>query len=222
MKFSERLKALRESRSLTQVQIANITGLARSTISLYEAGKREPNLDTLKVLADYFNVDTDYLPGNASPSNSSTRSSFSKYRGSGNTFRIPVLGSVVADTPFEADQNIEEYEEIKSSMGDPRDYFALRVHEHSMEPRLMDGDTVIVKKQDNLVIGQVAVAVVLIPGSEGTVKQVRKTEKGILLIGFNQDSYIPQFYTNEEIQQLPIRIVGIVVESRHKWKTTLS
>lgn len=216
MKFSERLKTVRQSKSLTQEQVAHIMGVTRSAVSLYEAGQREPSYDQLKLLADYYNVSTDYLLGYATRDNGSDESTFSKYRGSREGyFRIPVLGSVVAGIPVDAIQDIEDYEEIKSAMGDPRDYFALRVRGRSMEPRLMDGDTIIVRKQEDVDSGQTAV--VLVNGNEGTVKQVKKSSKGILLIGFNQAVYEPHFYTNEEIEELPVRIAGVVVESRHKW-----
>lgn len=209
---------MRIAKSLTQEQLARIMGVTRSAISFYEAGQREPSYEQLKLLADYYNVSTDYLLGNDSHESSQRNESiFAKYRESENSFRIPVLTSVAGDIPIETSQGAEDFEYISSSIGDPRDYFAIHVHGCSMEPRLMDGDTIIVKKQDDLVIGQVAIAVVLISENKETVKQVRKTEKGMLLIGFNQKAYVPQFYTNEEIRQLPIRIAGVVIESRHRW-----
>ncbi|MDE8082159.1 helix-turn-helix transcriptional regulator [Erysipelothrix rhusiopathiae] len=61
--FSNRFKELRLSKKLTQKQIAKIFGLAESTISMYESGKREPNFDQLDEFADYFNVDLNYLLG---------------------------------------------------------------------------------------------------------------------------------------------------------------
>lgn len=61
--FSNRFKELRLSKKLTQKQIAQIFGLAESTISMYESGKREPNFDQLDEFADYFNVDLNYLLG---------------------------------------------------------------------------------------------------------------------------------------------------------------
>ena len=212
MRFNERLKSLRKARSLTQEDLAHITKLSRSAIAAYETGAREPNLETLKMLADYFNVGTDYLLGNATQERATT---FSKYCGEENYFKIPVLGTVVAGIPIEAIQDIEGHEEISATMGDPRDYFALRVRGRSMEPRLMEGDTIIVKKQEDLISGQTAV--LLIKKNEWTVKRVKKSEKGILLLGFNQAMCEPQFYTNEEIHELPIRIAGVVVESRQKW-----
>lgn len=61
--FSTRFKELRNKRKLTQKQIADIFGLAESTISMYESGNREPNFDQLDEFADFFNVDLNYLLG---------------------------------------------------------------------------------------------------------------------------------------------------------------
>ena len=84
-----------------------------------------------------------------------------------------------------------------------------------MEPHLLPGDTIIVHKQEDIDSGKVAV--VLINGNEGTVKQVKKIPEGIILVGYNAAVYEPHFYSNEEILSLPVRIAGVVVESRHKW-----
>lgn len=200
--LGNRLKMLRREYQLTQKDLAKMFGVSPKAISFYELNERQPPNELLIQLAKYFNVTTDYLLGqDEQPAPS--------------VCRIPVLGTVVAGIPIEAIQDIEDYEEIPATMGDPRDYFALRIRGRSMEPRLMEGDTIIVRKQDCLDSGQVAV--VLINGNEATVKQVKKSDKGILLIGFNQAVYEPHFYTNEEIMDLPVRIAGIVVESRHKW-----
>ena len=66
--FSETLKALRKERGLTQKELAeklstSIDKIATSTIGMYEQGRREPDFDTLDLLADFFNVDTDFLLG---------------------------------------------------------------------------------------------------------------------------------------------------------------
>lgn len=200
--LGKRLKAIREERQLTQKDLATLLGMTPKAISFYELGERQPSNELLLKLAQYFGVSTDYLLGLEKEESPKVN-------------RIPVLGTVVAGIPIEAIQDIEDYEEIPATWGDPRDYFALRIRGRSMEPRLLEGDTIIVKKQEDLISGQTAV--VLINGNEGTVKQVRKSTKGITLIGFNPMVYEPHFYTNEEILELPIRIAGIVVESRHKW-----
>ena len=69
-KFSNSLKELREEHHLSQRQLADILGLAYSTVAMYENGKREPNYETLENIADYFNVDMNYLLGKSIIKNS--------------------------------------------------------------------------------------------------------------------------------------------------------
>lgn len=64
--FKNSLKELRKQKHLTQEQLAQNVGLAKSTISMYENGKREPDLETLELFADYFNVDMNKLTGKPS------------------------------------------------------------------------------------------------------------------------------------------------------------
>lgn len=60
----EKIKLLRKQNNLTLKELAEKIGVAESTVSLYENGKREPSLDILKKIAKIFNVSTDYLLGN--------------------------------------------------------------------------------------------------------------------------------------------------------------
>ena len=83
-----------------------------------------------------------------------------------------------------------------------------------MEPRIKDGDVVIVQKQDDCDSGDVAV--VLVNGDEATVKRIKKEPEGIMLIP-NNPSYEPKFYSNAEIENLPVKILGKVVELRAKF-----
>lgn len=61
--FQSVLKSLRKSFGLTQDELANKLDVSRSTIGMYESGSREPDYETLEAIADFFNVDTDYLLG---------------------------------------------------------------------------------------------------------------------------------------------------------------
>lgn len=61
--FAERLKFLRTDRDLTRLALSKLIGVSHSSINMYERGEREPNLETLEAIADYFNVDMDYLLG---------------------------------------------------------------------------------------------------------------------------------------------------------------
>lgn len=58
-----RIRELRKAKKVTMKELGNMIGVAESTMSLYETGKRKPDPETLSRLADYFNVSVDYLLG---------------------------------------------------------------------------------------------------------------------------------------------------------------
>lgn len=78
---------------------------------------------------------------------------------------------------------------------------------------MMEGDVVIVRRQDDVDSGDVAI--VLVNGDEATVKRVKKQED-ITLIANNISVYEPHYYSNKEIEELPVRILGKVIELRGK------
>lgn len=61
--FGKILATLRKSKGLSQYELAEKLGLSRGQIGNYEQGKRQPDYDTLQLIADFFNVSTDYLLG---------------------------------------------------------------------------------------------------------------------------------------------------------------
>lgn len=65
-KFSERFKELRQSRKLSQQELADKLNTSKSSVNMYERGEREPGIEMLETIADFFNVDMDYLLGKAS------------------------------------------------------------------------------------------------------------------------------------------------------------
>ena len=195
---------------LTQGQLSEMTGIPTSTLSGYFAERSTPNAGNIQKIADALGIDkSDIDPRFSSTENiSSTNAPARK----GN--RIPVLGRVAAGIPIEAVQDIEDYEDIPASWGDPREYFALKIQGHSMEPRIWDGDVVIARKMPDVDSG--SVAVVLVDGEEATVKQIKKSEDGMTLIGWNPAVYPPKFYTWAEVEKLPVQILGLVKEVRGK------
>lgn len=124
-----------------------------------------------------------------------------------NSIKIPVVGTVAAGEPILAEQNIVDYEELPAEEFKDGDYFGLKIKGDSMLPRILEDDVVIVRQQNDCDNGQVAV--VLINGDEATVKQIKKTESGIMLIPFN-NKYDPMFFTKEEIETKPVKIIGVV------------
>ncbi len=129
--------------------------------------------------------------------------------------RIPVLGSIPAGIPIELIEDILDYEEISEEMlKGGKEYFALKVKGSSMWPKYLDGDTIIVLKQDDCESGQDAI--VMVNGNDGTFKRVIKKDNGITLEPINQQEYNSVSYSNEDIEKLPIKILGVVKEIRRK------
>lgn len=201
--IGERIKDARKSAGLTQLELAKKTELSRSYIGDIEKDRYNPSVSTLQLIATATNTPLeDLLP--------STKTVSPAGRG----VRIPVLGRVVAGIPIEAVEEILDYEEITPELAATGEFFALKIRGHSMEPRMMEGDVVIVRRQDDVDSGDVAI--VLVNGDEATVKRVKKQEEGITLIATNTSVYEPHFYSNKEIEKLPVRILGKVVELRGK------
>jgi repressor LexA len=191
------LKRIRKEKGYSQEKVAQALGVARSTIAMWEKGASQPDHNSLKALADYFNVTVDFLLER-------------KIKG----VKIPVLGVIAAGVPIEAVEDIIDYEEITEELAARGEYFALRIQGDSMEPRIKEGDVVIVRRQPDVESGDVAV--VYVNGYNATVKKITKHEEGISLIPFNT-AYSPKFFTYKEMAELPIIIHGKVVELRGKF-----
>lgn len=206
MEFKDILRKLRIEKGLTLQQVADYVGLQKAAIYKYEHGLIvNPKRSLIEKLATLFQVSPSYLLGVTDEQHPQSVTSV----------RIPILGRVVAGIPLEAITDIEGYEEITPKMASLGEYFALKIKGHSMEPRIEDGEIVIVKQQEDVECGDVAI--VLVNGDEATCKQVKKSPEGITLIGFNPVVYPPHFYSNKEIEELPVRVIGRVVESRKTW-----
>lgn len=203
--FSMRLKALLSEHEMTQNQLSKILGVSESTVGKWILEKSLPRMGIIQKLSEHFDVPKSYfLEKQESPAKAMTKG-----------VRIPILGRVVAGVPLEAITDIEGYEEITPKMASLGEYFALRIKGHSMEPRIEDGEIVICKQQSDVESGDIAI--VFVNGNEATCKQIKKSPDGITLIGFNPVIYSPHFYSNKEIETLPITVIGRVVESRKTW-----
>nr|WP_255494010.1 S24 family peptidase [Veillonella sp. R32] len=123
-----------------------------------------------------------------------------------------MLGYIMAGTPISAIEDVLGYEEISLELASTGSFFCLKVKESSMEPRLFEDDIIIVKQQPDVESGEIAV--VLVNGDEATIKQIKKADNGITLIGYNVAVYPPTFYSNEDIINLPVTIIGKVIELR--------
>lgn len=215
--FSDRIKSLRLQHNLTQNDLAEKIKVNKQTISQYERGVRRPDFDTLNELCDFFNVSSDFLLGKSdvtvrlldmdslSVLSDNDRISLGKYR-------IPVVATVAAGEPIFSEESILEWIDYDK---DPRgEVFGLRIKGDSMIPRISDGDTIVVDKSAAWEDGDIVV--VTVNGNDGTCKRIRKYKDGISLISLNP-SYEPIFFTKSQVEELPVRVVGRVMESRSKF-----
>ena len=198
-----RIKSISKEKGISLSFLCSKMGVARVYFNDIEKQNRAIPHDKLEIIADVLNVSVDYILGNTD----------TPVRRQG--VKIPVLGNVAAGIPIEAITEIEDYEEITEDMAAKGEYVALTIHGDSMEPRMLEGDVVIVRLQDTIESGETAI--VIVNGGEATCKRIKKSPEGITLVAFNPD-YEPVFYSNQQIEQLPVRIFGKVVELRGKFK----
>lgn len=204
--IGERIRFCRKEKKETLQQLGSAIGVHKSTIMRWEKGETERiGTAVLSALAVHFDVSALWLSGADAPMRSAKKSH--------SAIRIPVLGYVKAGTPIEAVQEILDYEEIPADMAAQGDCFALSVKGDSMEPRICQGDVVIVRKQECVDNGDVAV--VLVGENEATVKKFFRNENGVKLIAFNP-MFDPMFFTPDEVNTMPVTVIGKVIELRGK------
>lgn len=210
--FQSVLKLLRKSKGLTQDDLAKALKVSRSTIGMYENGSREPDYETTEAIADYFNVDIDYLLGRTLKTTKLLHPAPFNTQSTG--VIIPVLGRVAAGIPITAAEYIIDTEEISQAMAADGDYFGLQIKGDSMEPKISNGDIVIVRKQSDADDGDLVIA--LVNGNDAVCKRLKKYSEGIALLSTNP-SYEPMYFNEKEITEKPVEIIGKVKELRAKF-----
>jgi lexA repressor len=204
MTLYDRIKELRKQRKISQEKLAKMTGYTdRSSIAKIEKGKVDLSETKIQLFASALNTTPAYLMGWEDETKESNQG-----------IKVPVLGAVPAGIPISAIEDIIDYEEIPQSWSNQGDFFGLRIKGNSMYPKLENGDVVIVKKQSTVDNGDVVIA--MVNGDDATCKRYKRMDAGIMLTSDNSE-YSPMFYTNEQIQSLPVTIIGKVVESRKKF-----
>ena len=203
--FANRLNRAIILRNIKPIELSEKTGIDKSKISSYMSGRYKAKQDGVYLLAQALNVSEVWLMGYDVPMESIPIKKIEK-------IKIPVLGKVKAGYDYLAQENIIGYESI-DNVSDPENYYALQVTGDSMEPLFSDGDIAIVHKQDDFDSGNTCI--ILVNGDEATVKKVVKMDDGIDLIAMNP--YYPvRHFTKNEMNKIPVKIIGKVVEARKR------
>lgn len=207
MIIANNISALLTKQNKTQLDLAEYIGVTQTTVSYWCSGVKAPRMNKLDKICDFFNVPRSSLLENNSKK---TASNIIK------AVRIPVLGYVRAGIPLDAVEEILDYEEITPEMAASGDYFCLQVKGDSMEPKFSEGDVVVVKQQSDVESGDIAI--VLVDGQDATIKKLVKYDDShsIALVASNP-LYPPMIFTEKEIAETPVTVIGKVVELRAKF-----
>lgn len=211
--ISTNLKHLRNINKKSLNDVANICDKTDVAIHYWENGSREPNAVDIAKLSNYFNVSVDDLLLKDLRFDNAELIELPS-----DNVKIPVLGRIPAGMPLEAieEEYTTDYEEIpRAWLRGGNEFFALKLDGDSMEPEYQDKDVVIFRKSPDCESGQDCC--VRINGYDATFKRVKKQLNGIMVIPLNENNstgFTTTFYTNEEILNMPVEILGVVKQIR--------
>lgn len=201
--IGEKIKQLRTENKWTQQDLANRLHVGKTTVSNYETGHSDPNIDMINQLSEIFEVSVGYLlekNGNKIPIKDKDYTT------------INVYGSIPAGIPIEAIEDISDTEDISFKDFDKnKTYIGLKVEGDSMYPKYLEGDTIILELTPDCESG--TDAAVYVNGYEATLKTVIKNDNGTITLMPINTSYSPKTYGKDDE---PIKILGIVKEIRRK------
>lgn len=206
--ISERIKEGMALRDLKQTDLVERTGISKGALSSYISGRYVPKQNNIYLISKALNVSEAWLMGNDVPFE--RREYISSRRG----VIINVLGRVAAGIPLEAIEEVIDTEEISEEMAATGEFFGLRIQGDSMEPKISEGDTVIVRKQNDAESGDIVIA--LVNGHDAVCKRLKKYTGGIMLLSTNP-KYEPMVFSEEDIVNTPVKIIGRVMELRAKF-----
>ncbi len=181
------LKQIREVKNLSLREVDKLTNISYTHLNMIENGKRNVTPALLRNLSQLYNVDYLDLYEKAGYIDLIEDEKKSKIKTDilGNPVTpIPLLGSVKSGYNYLAQENWIGTVDVETSLvGDGKDYFALKVKGDSMAPIFIEGDIVIIKKQNDCENNEFSI--VIINGDEGTLKKIKKTDSGIILQPLN-------------------------------------
>ena len=202
--FAANLKCQLKAHDKSQADLARYLGVSTATTANWCSGKIMPRVDKIQSICNWLFIEKSDLLDEP------TEKAVVPSRG----VKIPVLGRVAAGIPIEAIENIIDTEEIPEDMARRGEYFGLKIKGTSMQPVICDGDTVIVRKQEDADSDEIVIAT--INSDDATCKRLMKYEGGLSLISYNPE-FAPMTFTNKQLKEIPVRIIGRVVEDRRKF-----
>ena len=207
---AKRLSLALSNMNMIPQELSNTSGVNKSSISQYLNGSHSPSNVSSEKMAKILNVNSLWLMGFDVPMRNIDDINTNQI----NAKTINVLDRVAAGIPINANTEIIDTEEISDEMAKTGEYFGLKIHDDSMEPRICDGDVVIVRQQNDAESGDIVIA--MVNQNDATCKRLVKYASSIALVSLNT-KYEPMLFTKEEVTSNPIHVIGKVVELRGKF-----
>lgn len=207
MTIGERIKSLRTEKGMTQTELAELLQTTKQNIFKYENGivTNIPS-DKIEKMAEIFGVEPAVLMG--WEDDSKEHSNIRDVVPNNKIHMVPIYATVSAGFGAYAEDNVVDYiPMIIDNPYDVKDTIGIQVKGDSMYPKIEDGDTIIVRKQESVDSG--SVAVLLLDGEEGLVKKVEYGKDWIELHSFNPEYKTRRF---EGMDVLRLRVVGKVLK----------
>lgn len=203
--IKDRIVSLRNEKNITQSQLAEKLNISPSAIGMYEQGRRKPSYELLEEICDYFNVDMDYLMGRSDIKN--RYQAGLKYDWEDKKEEKSNINMNDIETDF---MMIPLYESISAGYGASNSefikmipvfglkkngttYFAVKVEGDSMEPKIPNGSTIIIKKDIAIEVGEIGAFNL---NDENFVKQKKLIKDKLILHSFNlayEDKVVNEF-----------------------------
>lgn len=209
--FSENLKYIREKKGISKNKLGEMVGVNQSTIGRWETKEITPSIDKVEEVSKILNVPLpELLIKDLSFNNGEIINLDS------DIIKIPVLGTIKAGIPIESQTNIIDYIDIPRiwTKGNKK-FYGLKISGDSMYPKYSSDDVVIFEQNDDLTLFNGKDCAIMINGTESTFKKLIVNDNGIILQAYNSE-YSPMIYTKEQVENLPIKVVGIAKEKRTK------
>lgn len=201
MNIGERIKMLCAANDLKVTTMEKALGIAKGYVTHLEKENSTPSATRLKMIAQYIGVSEEMLLGHEETASS-------------DGVLIPLVGRVSAGLPITAVENVLGQEEISKKLAETGEFFALKIRGDSMAPDIHDGDIVVVRKQSCAEDGDIVIAIV--NGDDGVCKVFRRSANAVMLISKNP-AYEPLVFTHAELDTVPVKIAGKVVELRRSF-----
>lgn len=203
--MAENIQYYMKKSEKSRQDMCDALGVKYTTFTDWVKGNSYPRIDKIELMANYFGISKADLVEKREPDSAKHHK---------RSVTINVYSRIAAGIPAEITDNIIDTEEIPEELAQTGEFFALKIHGDSMEPRMKEGDVVIVRQQEEAESGSIVVATV--NEMDATCKRLKKYSHGIALLSANP-AYDPMYFSNEETITEPVKILGKVIELRAKF-----